>query len=171
MKKWKDLPKKKKIFYARMTGFAATGFVAPITYLIARYHLFTQQSSTNIGLWGVICFAMVVAFAGILCYYYLEGMKYKYTIVKQIVSGAVKIIGPLLVLQLLLNTMRNDIPTFQETLWVFIGCEAAAIPLNPLPKYAFENNIKGFSELFSRTTKKAYKDIKKEEQETPKESK
>lgn len=166
-KKKKKLTKKQKIFRARLGGFISVGFVAPITYLIARYHLFIPQKTEGgvqvaVGLWGVICFAMVVALCGVLVYYYLEGMKFKYTPLKQIVSGLTKVIGPMLVFQLLLITIRDNVGTFIETMWVFIGCEAAAIPINPLPQYAFENNIKGMSDVISKISRKSYNDIEKE---------
>lgn len=64
---------------------------------------------------------------------------------KQIVLGVAKIIVPLLVIyyiayiiQQKLQAQLLDLENLLQTLVVVIGCEAVAIPINPFPKFIYE---------------------------------
>lgn len=155
--KKKITPEQKK-FYAQLCGFIAIGFLAPIIYLITRYNLFRTQNTLTIGLWGVIVFAILVGLISVLVWYYLEGMRTKFSIWKQIITGFVKIIGPLLIFQMLLMVIKDNVDLCIETIWVFIACESVAIIVNPLPKWCFDNGIKGLGEIAKEIYKKKHED-------------
>ena len=86
----------------------------------------------------------------ILISFYLEGMKTKYSIWKQIITGVSKLILPLLTLLVLLVWLKDNIGLLIETLAVLIPCELIAIIINPLPKWCFYNNVEGIGEIADR---------------------
>lgn len=154
--------KKKKVFWAKLTVFILFGFIGPIIYLITRYNLFRPSSGTVIGLWGCVVFAILVGLVGTLCWYYLESMKFKYSIWKQIIRGVIKVECPLLIAALFLTLVKNNVDMMIESLYVFMGFEAIAIVFNPLPEWSFNHNIDGASSI----AKTIYDKIKKENSNT-----
>ena len=133
----------RKKFIIQLIAFLVFALIGPITYLIVRFDLFTTTSSLQIGLWGVIVFIILVATVGVLIKFYLDGMKTKFTLFKQIVSGFSKLILPLAVVLVLLTWLKDNIDLVIESLYVLIPCESVAIVINPLPKRAFDNNVEG----------------------------
>lgn len=133
----------RKIFIIRFIIFLVFSLIGPATYLIVRFNLFTATSKLQIGLWGVILFGIMMAVIGVLIRFYLEGMKTKYSIAKQIISGLCKLILPLTLVLILLVWMKDNINLVIESLCVIIPCECVAIVINPLPKWAFDNNVEG----------------------------
>lgn len=137
----------RKVFVIRFITFLVFSLIAPITYLIVRFDLFTITSSLQIGLWGVILFIIMVSVVVVLIKFYLDGMKTRYSLLKQIVSGFCKLILPLAIVLVLLVWMRDNINLVIESLLVIIPCEAVAIVVNPLPKRAFDNNVEGIGKF------------------------
>lgn len=139
--------KDKKIFITRLICFILIGFIGPIIYLITRYNLFRPDTSMQIGLWGVIVFGILIGLAGTLIWFYLQAMKTKYSILKQCIHGLLKVILPLSCVALLLMWFRDNLAMVIESLWVFVCFELVAIPINPLPKWAFDNNVDGLGSI------------------------
>lgn len=135
-----------------VTGFFA--LIAPVTYLILRYNLFQTTSKLQIGLWGVVVIFIVFFVLKALISFYLEGMKTKYSYLKQIVSGFSKVLFPLFVLLVILVLIKDNTVLLIESTSVIIGCEAIAIMINPLPKWAFDNNVEGLGEIIDKISKK-----------------
>jgi len=83
----------------------------------------------------------------VLIKFYLDGMKCKYSLFKQILQGIIKLILPLLLLLVSLVWLGDNISILKEALYVIIPCELVAIIVNPLPKWCFDNNVDGMSEI------------------------
>ena len=56
----------RKVFVIRFITFLVFSLIAPITYLIVRFDLFTTTSGLQIGLWGVILFIIMVSVVVVL---------------------------------------------------------------------------------------------------------
>lgn len=146
--------KSKKVFALQLALFLAFCLVIPVIYFAIRFNLFTQITKTQIGLWGVILIIIIFAIVVVLIKFYLAGLKTKWTLLKQIVEGLVKLILPLIVVQALLILMKNDIDKLVECMWVFLPCELVAIVVNPLPKWCFDNNVDGLGEITDKVFKR-----------------
>lgn len=143
-----------KNFWIRMALFLLTALVIPLTYILIRYKILLTETSVKVSIGGFLALALLVLVVAIIIKYYVSGLKHKYSIIKQILSGVAKIIMPLSIVLLFCLFFRNktdfllkNIDKFIETLLVIIPCELIAIVINPLPKWAFENNVEGMSEI------------------------
>ena len=137
----------KQVFVIRFILFMLFALVIPAIYLIVRFELFTTTSKLQIGLWGIILFAVCISVFAVLIKYYLDGMKAKYSYLKQIVQGLIGLIMPLTLALVVLTYLKDNINLIIESFYVFIPCEFVAICLNPLPRWCFENNIEGIGEI------------------------
>lgn len=144
----------KVIFAIRFIVFLCFALVGPATYLIVRFDLFTTTSKLQIGLWGCVLFGIIIAVVSVLIKFYLDGMKNKYSFLKQIVQGLIGLICPLLLVLLILIYLRDNINLIIEALYVFLPCESVAIIVNPLPKWCFENNVEGINEIVDKVLEK-----------------
>ena len=89
-----------------------------------------------------------------LIVFYLDGMKTRYSYIKQIVEGFSKVLLPLVILLITMFLIKDNVTMIIESLIVIIGCETVAIFINPLPKWAFDNNVTGLGEIYDRITRK-----------------
>ena len=64
-----------KVFYTRMASFLLFAIIIPCAYLITRFHLFTQTSAMQIGIWGVICIGIIFGSISVLVKFYLDGIQ------------------------------------------------------------------------------------------------
>lgn len=140
----------KKSFYARLASFLVLAIVVPCSYLIIRFHLFTQTSAMQLGIWGIICIGIIFLSISVLIKFYLDGMKHKYSYFKQILSGIVKLILPMGVILLLCTWLKDNMSQLIEVLYVLLPCEFGAILVNPLPKWCFDNNVEGLGEIYDK---------------------
>lgn len=122
----------------RLICFLCFALVIPMIYLTIRFNLFTVTKTRS--LWALIVVALFLGVAGVLIKYYLDGMKAKYSLLKQILEGFVKVILPLIIalactifIYLKAESILNNMTLFIEALCVIICCEAVAIVINPLP--------------------------------------
>ena len=149
----KQLTEKQK-FWTLMSLFLTFSLLIPILYLTIRYDLFTKTTTIQIGLWGIILFGIMIAVISVLIKYYLSGLKTKYSYGKQVVEGVVKLILPLCLTLAVVFFLKDNMDAVIESLCVIIPSEFGAILVNPLPKWAFDNNVDGLAEisdkLFSR---------------------
>lgn len=142
----------KKKFIAELSAFITLAIIAPIAYLAIRFRLFS--SGKNVSIWGLIAI-IIVAISGItLIRYYISGLKTRWTRTKQILEGIVKVIAPLGIalafsvwLKLKGEWLMNQANLLIECFSVIMACEMVAIVINPLPKWAFDNNVEGLQEI------------------------
>lgn len=150
----------KKRFWTQFAIFASVSFVAPAVYLIVKYNLFRTTTTTGvtIGFWGIVVIGILMCAIAVLVKFYLEGMKMKWTWAKQVVEGFVKLILPMCFALFVLMWLGDNIALVKEALFVIIPCEAVGICVNPLPKWAFDNNVEGIGDIaesvFKRVDKK-----------------
>lgn len=147
-----------KKFWTQFGIFIFFGLITPITYLLIRYKLYVKQQ-TNI--WLLICIAIVFFVVGFMLKY-IFSIKTKFLYYTQIIKGFVKVILPLgfiLISAIWLKgkslLLFNNLNLFIESLIVIMCCESVAICVNPLPKWAFENNVEGFVDTVSSAIKKS----------------
>ena len=138
----------------RLVLFLLFSTVAPITYLIVRFHLFQTTTKLQVGLAGIVVIGIMIGIISVLIKFYLEGMKTKYSLTKQILQGIIKLILPLTLLLVSLIWLGDNIDMIKEALYIIIPCELVAIIINPLPKWCFDNNIEGLSEIADKILSK-----------------
>lgn len=138
----------------RLIVFLLFSIVVPATYLIYRFNLFSAENTISIGIGGIIVFSILIGTIGVLIKYYLEGMKTKYSYFKQILQGLLKLIFPLAIVLLVIVFLQDNIGLIKEALFILIPSEFLAILFNPFPKWCFENNIEGISEIADKIFKK-----------------
>lgn len=145
-------PKQKFIFRLGLTIIFSV--ILPVTYLAIRFELFTKADTFRLSLWGVLLLVYLITIIGFLVKIYLTGMKTRYSYFKQILQGGIKIVLPLLVVIVILNTLKHNIDILIEFLYVVLPCVVGAIVVNPLPKWAFENNVEGLGEIIAKVYNK-----------------
>lgn len=155
----------KKELITRLSLFLLFSLVAPLTYISIRCQLFSVKTSVSV--WFIIVIGIVLAVVSLIIKYYLDGMKTKYSILKQILEGTIKILLPLVFTLIAvvwfktkLEWIINNVNLLIEILGVVIGCEVIGIIINPLPKWAFENNVDGLVQI---TDKILHREENKEE--------
>lgn len=119
-----------------------------------RFHLFQTTTKLQVGLAGIVVIGIMIGIISVLIKFYLDGMKCKYSLVKQILQGIIKLILPLTLLLVILIWLGDNVDMIKEALYVIIPCELVAIVVNPLPKWCFDNNIEGLSEIADKILKR-----------------
>ena len=142
----------KKELITRLILFLMFSLVAPITYISIRCKLFSTK--TTISVWFIIVLGVVLAIVSLIIKYYLDGMKTKYSIFKQILEGVIKVILPITFVLISVVWFKskmewivNNVNLMIEILSIILGCEVIAVIVNPLPKWAFENNVDGLVQI------------------------
>ena len=142
----------KKELITRLILFLMFSLVAPITYVSIRCGLFKVKNT--ISLWFIIVLGVALGVVSLIIKYYLDGMKTKYSMLKQILEGVIKVVLPLgfLLVGIIwfkskLDWITQNVNLIIEVLGVILGCEIIAIVINPLPKWAFENNVEGLVQI------------------------
>ena len=122
--------------------------------MIVRFHLFQTTTKLQVGLAGIVVIGIMMAVISVLIKFYLDGMKCKYSLFKQILQGIIKLILPLTLLLVILVWLGDNVNIIKESLYIIIPCELVAIIVNPLPKWCFENNVEGISEIADKILNK-----------------
>ena len=145
----------KKTFYTKLSLFIVFAFVVPVVYMSIRFNLFVSKS--RLSLWGLLLIALVMIVFAVMIKFYLDGMKTKWSYGKQLIKGFVKVILPLLFILVLSLYIKNhldefirDINLIIEAISVIAISETIAIAVNPLSKWAFENNVDGLVQITDR---------------------
>lgn len=136
-----------KKFVIRLSLFLLFALIGPCVYLIVKFDLFKTTSKLQVGIWGIVVISMLLGVVGVLIKYYIEGMKAKYSLLKQILLGVIKLILPLVLCLVVITWLDDNINLIKEFLYILIPCELVAIVINPLPKWCFENNVEGIGEI------------------------
>lgn len=133
-----------KEFWIKFAIWAVLACLLPCIFVIWRFDLFTKITVQQYSIWSILIIA-IVGFFAIACLRYIDKGIKKWSMGKQIVLGVAKIIVPLLVIyyiayiiQQKLQAQLLDLENLLQTLIVVIGCEAVAIPINPFPKFIYE---------------------------------
>lgn len=128
----------KLVFWARFISWLMFVCVLPFSFIVWRFQLFHTISKVQIGGWGIIAIIIVAVTVFAILRYVRIALKAKYTFVGQCITGFCKVIIPLLSFLIILNNIKSNIDLFIQVMGVVTLCEFIAIPLNPLPKWAYE---------------------------------
>lgn len=130
----------KVIFAVRLALYIVIGLFAPVAFLAWKFELFKPNTSNlKISGWGLVVIIFISVFLLYLFNQLRKGMKPG--IAKQCVDGIYKITLPLLLVTFIIHWTGNYIEQLVQFFIVVTICETIAIPINPLPKWAAENNI------------------------------
>lgn len=128
----------KTTFWSRLVLWFVCAAGLPFAFIAWRFDLFKKVSAIQISGWGIIGIVIVAAVIISAIRYVKIAMNAKYTMVGQVLSGFCKVIIPLIALLLILKGLRDNIDIMIQVAGCVTLCEAVAIPINPLPKWAYE---------------------------------
>lgn len=131
--------KKTLIFWGRLVTYFIFSIAIPVGFLIWKFKLFSKISTISIGGWGIVAIIIIAASFISMLKYIKEGLPFSF--VTQCINGVIKIIIPLVVTLLIINTLKDSIDELINFLVVFIFCQCVAIPVNPFPQWTHDNNI------------------------------
>lgn len=141
-------------FWIRFGVWLALAVVAPIVYLAVSYGLFTfHEESTSLSGWGVLALVFAVSMLLYIINQAKKGMP-SGSMAKQCIDGYMALI-PVFAFILLLQVIKTNVEGFQRFLIFMIICEAVAVPVNPIPKWAMQNHIDMAENFLVKTIKKA----------------
>ena len=129
-------------FWIRFGIWISLAAIAPFVYLAVAYGLFSASGGSGKSLsgWGVVA----VVFVSIVILYIVNQTKNSLprgNFMRQCIGGFMGLI-PLFAAILIIHSVKNVMDEFERFLIIVLVCEAIAVPVNPLPKWAAENNIK-----------------------------
>ena len=127
-------------FWIRLLVFIGLAIVAPLTFLGVSYGLFdAKDESVSLSGWGILGFGIAAIVLISIINQTKKGLRYG-SMARQCLDGYLALI-PLIVFILILHSVKQNIDKL-ETFLIFLAmCEAVAIPINPMRKWAEQNNI------------------------------
>lgn len=130
----------KKELAIRLAIWLVLAVITPLVYIGVAYGLFSAPSSdVHLSGWGIIALVFTA-----ICLMYIIAQARKAlpygSFIRQCIDGIMGLI-PLFVAILLLEVVKNNVANFQRFLIVVLACEAVAVPVNPMPKWAMQNHI------------------------------
>lgn len=137
----------RKIFWLRFGLYVLFSIIIPLSYIAIRFKLFQKANSITIGIWGIVFICLAIGLIWLLFKQLRDGMKFG--LAKQIIDGICRITFPLVTATLCIYWMDKNVKSLIELLIVLSIFETIAIPINPLPKWKFENHIEQTASLFS----------------------
>ena len=164
--------KNRLVFWGRMTGWTGVGVVAPIATFASKFGLFSSQEpvvdalgntveSGGIALngWGIVCCFLIGSYIMQILKEVVAANQ-GYSLTKQVYDGVVKLM-PLIIAYGICFFLNGVLGQIMYCLAILIVCRAAAIPLNPLPKWRYEKSgVEDYRDLLSGLTE-IVKNIKK----------
>lgn len=148
-------------FWIRFAIWVSLAVVVPFVYIAVEFGLFTETTGKSLSGWGLVA----IVFASIMMLVILGQTKNsmpKGSMFRQCIGGFMALI-PLLAVILFIERMKSSMDAFERFLIVVLACEAVAVPINPLPKWAQEHNIELFSGTLTDAISKALKSSKEAE--------
>lgn len=128
----------KTVFWTRFALWALFAAGLPFAFIFWRFDLFKTVAKTQISGWELIAIVILAVFVFTVIRYIKIALKAKYSLIAQILGGFCKIIVPLVAFLLILNSVKENVELMIQVVSCVTLCEAVAIPLNPLPKWAYE---------------------------------
>lgn len=125
-------------FWARFVLWSLCACILPFVFIVWRFKLFHTISQIQIGGWGVIAIVIVAVFIFTIIRYVRLALSAKYSLIAQCLNGFCKVVLPLLIVLLILWNIKSNIDLFIQVMGCVTICETVAIPINPLPKWAYE---------------------------------
>ncbi len=129
----------KTVFAIRFILWVIFSVVLPFVFIAWRYGIFTSSSTIKLSGWGIIAVVIVIVFIITLIRYLYKGMKF--SIWKQIITGFISIVLPLLIVLLIVTEIEGHIALVKQALICVIVCELIGIPLDPFPAWLEQRRI------------------------------
>lgn len=156
-----ETPKEKKMspkeFWTRLSIWTLLAVVIPVGFIIWKYGLFKSSGSIQLSGWAIIGIFIIAIYFVYLLKSAKKGMP-RDSMIVQCIDGYAIII-PLIALLLIVKSVKNTLAEFEQVLIVIIVCESIAVPINPMRKWAAQNNIERgidiLSTVISTSKKKA----------------
>lgn len=136
----------KKEFWIRFAVWFLIAVAAPFAYVCVRFGIFTNtEPTTKVSGWGIIAFVFLGIMAVKIIRSARKGLSYG-SMAAQIIDG-VTVLIPIICFTLILELIKRNVDAFEEFLIFTIICEAVAIPVNPMRRWAYEHNTEAFSTI------------------------
>lgn len=130
----------KKQFWIRFSIWFALAVAVPFSYIAVEYGLFgTKEQHTTLSGWGVVALIFVAIMLISIFRQTMKGLPYG-SMARQCITGYTALI-PLFFAILLIHSIKNSMESFERFLIIVLVCEAIAVPINPLQRWAMENHI------------------------------
>ena len=127
----------KTTFISRLTSWIILAGVIPFVLIAYRFELFKKVNQMSISGWGIIAVIILAGVVLTVVKYVKLALNAKYTLIGQILNGVCKVIIPLVAVYTIAYSVKDNIQSFLDVMGLVILCEAVAIPLNPLPEWAY----------------------------------
>ncbi len=157
-----------KQFWIRFAIWTVIAVLTPIGFLFYRYDMFvkvhtTESDSYSITGWGIFACIIVAIFLLYVVREAKKGLPYG-SMFSQCIDGYSLLI-PMVIVILILDSIKDSIAAFEQVMIVLTVCEAVAVPINPMRRWAWEHNIemKGhfLTDVISKALSKNNTDSKK----------
>ena len=156
--------KSRIVFWSRMAGWVGTGVAAPIAVFATKFGLFAkqepvvdalgnviQQKGIALNGWGIVCCLLIGSYIMQILKEVVNANQ-GYSLTKQCYDGVMKLI-PLVIAYGICFFLNGVIAQIMYCLGILIVCRAAAIPLNPMPKWRYDKSgVEDYSDLLSGLT-------------------
>ena len=149
-----------KQFWIRFAIWATLALAIPLAFVAWRFGIFSNREGHSLSGWGVVAIALLSFFFIYVIELAKQGMP-KGSMANQCLDG-LKIVIPLILSLFLLRSIKNSIEQFESFIAVLIICESAAIPVNPMPKWAAQNHIDTAKKNIIEIAREAAKAIKQD---------
>lgn len=152
-------------FWVRFAIWCLIAVIAPIGFMVYRFDLFVkvhveESDGYQMTGWGIIGIIIIAFFLMYIIKQAKKGMSYG-SMACQCIDGYSALI-PVVLITILLESIKGNIEAFEQVLIALIICEAIAIPINPMRRWAFENNIEIHEGIIVSSLKKVFGKDKKE---------
>ena len=125
-------------FAIRLVLFVLIGIVGPLAIIYSQYQMFSPRVPDSIKIhgWGIVA---LLIFAGGMYYVIISLSKaFSNYFIRQIMSGFSKIVLPILLAYLIVNTIAANVDKVKVILIGSLLCEIIAVPLNPIPPLIYK---------------------------------
>lgn len=147
-----------KQFWIRFVIWVLIAIIAPIGFMFYKYDMIVkvhtnESDSYSVTGWGVLACIIVAFFLLYVVKEARKGMPYG-SMVSQCIDGYALLI-PAIIFIFLLDSIKDSIAAFEQVMIALVICEAVAVPINPMRRWAWEHNIEMKGNFFVNVISKA----------------
>lgn len=128
-----------KAFVSRLVIYIIFGAVIPAGFLCWRFKLFDKVSKVSISGWGLIAIIVVGVFFLKLLKAIKKGLPFSFF--SRVIEGICKVTLPLFILTFCSYALQDCMKEVFQFLIVLSISESVAMLVNPLPRWAHENQM------------------------------
>ena len=152
-----------KEFWIRFGIWVTVAILCPIGFMFYRFDMIVKthtEASDGYAMtgWGVFAIIIVAVFLLYVIKEARKGLSYG-SMLSQCIDGYALLI-PVILIIFLLDAIKDNIAAFEQVLIVLAICEAVAVPINPMRRWALEHNIEMKGNFFTNVIGKGIKKSK-----------